>query len=198
MALTYDSVVSYGGLSYDSPVVVSVLVYSPAAVYLAPTGTGPQGTLVPPPTASTPLVGEAMIRDAIKKLMLATNAFDDVWIGSKLDWGKRPNVAKGGSVQPISTQLQQGYDFGETAPAIYRTDIRVGIYVRNEDSELRDAIAQRLLQQVDNATYHVSLASLTVPEMTALKHWSWHEAKDVSPPAREIEAHLFCDWLYGF
>lgn len=195
MPLVYAPDFAYGDLFYGPDLATVEPVYSQDIGFVPPSPSNYAGSVVTSDGPISPTVGEAILRAAVKQLMIDTNLFDDVWIGGKIDWGKRPSVAAGGSVQAISTKIVQGYDSGETALSIYETQMRLGLYVKNENSETRDAIAQRLLQTVSAALYHVSIAGFTVPDTTAVVSWTWNEAKDVSPPTREVEAMLHCDWL---
>ena len=206
MPLTYDATIVYGGLSLDGPITVSVLIYAPAIVYLPPTGTGPQGTLVPPPSVIADYTGEALIRESIRKTLDDLDDFDTVWVGSRLDYAKQRIVPKSASVQAVSTREVKGYDAAPNMVRVFRSQIKISIYVSNVDTEARDATASMLLDTVRKMLDYSSIAGLTCPELTMIESWQWHgdygtqttqTKPDIAPPVREIEAMLCCDWLQG-
>jgi hypothetical protein len=206
MSLTYDTQVTYGSLTYDAAISVSVLEYAPGIVYLPPTGTGPQGTLVPPPSVAANYSGEALIRETIRKTLDDLDDFDFVWVGGRLDYAKQRIVPKSASVQAVSTREVRGYDSGPGNLRIFRSQIKIGIYVSNVDTEVRDATASMLLDAVRKTLDYTCIAGLTCPELTKIESWEWHgdtgakqtpTQPDIAPPVREIEAILSCDWLQG-
>lgn len=207
MPLTYSAPLAYGELTYSAPLTVSVLVFSAPPAYTSPGSTGTTGTLITVPQG-VDYVGEALIRDAIRQTLVDLELFDDVWVGGALDWPKRPQKTKAASVQPAKTHIVQGYDWGPDSPRIYRTELRIGIYVNDQDTETRDALATQFMQVVDKVLSKTSIAGITVPEQT--QFYSWLFAGDehpvtrsvskpfVPPPYREIQGMLTCDWLKDF
>jgi hypothetical protein len=136
---------------------------------------------------------ERDIRNAVHDLLMATHAFDEVWLpGMQSPRGKAASDIRACAIDPKRTTTLSGFDAAEIGAWIYRCQIGLTVVVRNDDEQLRDETAEQLLNLVRNALDGVSLGGITLLEKTWVGDWTWLNPQ---PPERKIQATLTCEYL---
>jgi hypothetical protein len=129
---------------------------------------------------------ERDVRNTIKELLLATGAFSDVWItGLPEDYGQAASSLTAAAIEPVSTRLTSGWDAAPSGGLDYTSELSVSLLARHPDPQLRDELAEQLLDYLINAVNGQSLAGLTIPQHTMITSWQWLTPK---PPERRITA----------
>src|SRR5271163_941344 len=103
------------------------------------------------------------VRNAIVTALVATDAFDAVWItGLPEDYGTGSSQLAAAALEPLSSTQTDDWD-SETAGALRVTSrVAVTLLVRNDDPQLRDEAAELLFDTAANALNGQSLAALTM------------------------------------
>lgn len=136
---------------------------------------------------------ERDIRNTIQTALLASGCFSDVWLsGLPETYGGPASERAAAAIEPVSTNLDTGWD-GPLAGALdYSARLTVTLLARHEDPQLRDELAEQLLNVLHNTVNGQSLAGLTVPGRTLVQSWSW---RPPAPPERRIQATVAFDYL---
>jgi len=129
---------------------------------------------------------DAEIRDTMQELLLATGAFDDVWL-----WGLPENYAGSASemtaaaIIPVGGTQEDLSDSSADGVIEVTSKAKIVILSRNADPILRDKRAEQLLAITADTLNGVSLATLTFPDRTKITTWSYEEP---APPERRVTA----------
>jgi hypothetical protein len=136
---------------------------------------------------------ERDVRNAIKTALVATGAFSDVWLtGLPEDYGHGASELTAAGIDPVSTSLTTGWDAQTAGSLDYTATCTVTLLARLEDAQLRDELAEQLLDILHNAVNGVSLASFTLPGTTMVTSWRWNPP---APPERRISATVSFAYL---
>jgi len=126
------------------------------------------------------------VRNAIQAALIATGAFDGVWIwGLPENFGTGASEAAAAAIEPVSSTQDDRWDSETAGGLIVTSQVRLTLLYRHEDPQLRDEGAELLLDTAANALNGQSLAGLTLPGLTRFTTWSWQNA---TPPERRIAA----------
>jgi hypothetical protein len=129
---------------------------------------------------------ERDVRNAIQESLRATGAFSDVWItGLPEDYGQAASSLTAAAIEPISTRLTSGWDSAPSGGLDYTSELSVSLLARHPDPQLRDELAEQLLDFLINAINGQSLANFTIPQHTMITSWQWLAPR---PPERRITA----------
>jgi hypothetical protein len=131
-------------------------------------------------------VRERDVRIAIRDALLATGAFSDVWLsGLPEDYGGAASDLAVAAIQPSGSSLTTGWDAQTQGALDYTARVNVTILARHEDPQLRDELAEQLLNFLHDAINGQSLAGFTLPAKTMVQSWNWQPP---APPERRIQA----------
>lgn len=132
---------------------------------------------------------ERDMRDAVQAALLATNAFDNVYLsGLPENYGIGSSSARVAVVEPSDWSDDDRFDGGPATGAIRTDTIKITLIARDEDPQLRDEAAELLLEYARNAINGVALVpGFNSPDRTKLARGRWLPAQ---PPERRIEATL--------
>lgn len=133
---------------------------------------------------------ERDIRNHMKELLTATNAFDDVLLGRDAEEYAAAAIGRSCNIAQAETREKPLWDQGDEVEVYCR--IKVTFTGRDEDELLRDDSAERLYNVAQNALNGVSLASLTLPHFTRFESANWQKP---AHPCRQIEAVFGCKYL---
>lgn len=151
---------------------------------------------------------ERDIRNAIRDALVATDAFDAVWLGAPTEGtsafdrlaiidpvgaGIASSAHHAGAIAETG-RLGTGLGWDDRADSLldYTGTAKLTLIARDEDPQIRDEMAEQLLAVLCNAVNgQVLVPGFTIPAKTIVAHWTW---KDASPPERQIEATV----SYGF
>ncbi len=126
------------------------------------------------------------VRDAIQTALLATGAFDGVYLwGAPEVRGANSSLAAIALIEPVSSEQDDPFDSAVTGSLVVTSTVKISLVARNEDPQLRDESAELLLDLAANALNGQSLAGFTLPELTRMASWRW---QNPIPPERTIEA----------
>jgi hypothetical protein len=129
---------------------------------------------------------ERDVRLAIHDALVATGAFTEVRLtGLPEDYGIRASDLTAAAIEPVSTSYTTGWDSQTTGQLDYTAQLGVTLLARAEDPQLRDELAEQLLNSLHNAVNGQSLAGLTLPGKTLVTSWRWEKP---APPERRIQA----------
>lgn len=135
------------------------------------------------------------MRNAIRTALLATNAFDEVWIwGLPEQYGTGASKQAAAAIDPQATAENDLYD--DEGAIEYRCTITITLLYRNEDPQARDEGAELLLNCAQNALNGAALQSLDLPDLISAKTrfngWAWQPAV---APERRIRAVFMATYL---
>jgi hypothetical protein len=109
-----------------------------------------------------------------------------VWLtGLPEDHGQGASSLTAAAIEPLSTRLASGWDAAPAGGLGYRSELAVSLLARHPDPQLRDELAEQLLNLLINAVNGLSLAGLTIPQHTMITAWRWMPSR---PPERRITA----------
>jgi hypothetical protein len=129
---------------------------------------------------------ERDVRVAIQQALLATNAFDDVWLtGLPESYGQGASSLAAAAIEPVSTARATGWDGVPGGQLDYTASLKVTLLARHPDPQLRDELAEQLLDYLCDAVNGRSLADFTMPQFTCVLSWLWLAP---APPERRIAA----------
>ena len=129
---------------------------------------------------------ERDVRSAIRDALVATGAFSDVWLtGLPEGFGQGASSLAAAAIEPLSTRLADGWDAAPGGGLDYTAEITVTLLARHPDPQLRDELAEQLLNFLIDAVNGQSLAALTIPQHTMITSWRWLSPH---PPERRINA----------
>lgn len=129
---------------------------------------------------------ERDVRNAVKDALIATGAFSDVWLtGLPEAFGQGAGELAAAAIEPLATRLATGWDAAPAGGLDYSSELTVTLLARHPDPQLRDELAEQLLDFLINAVNGQSLAGFTIPQQTMIASWRWLPAR---PPERRINA----------
>lgn len=127
------------------------------------------------------------VRNAIQTALVATNAFDGVWL-----WGLPENYGSGASqfaaasIQPMSSRQEDRWDSQTAGGLVITSTVQIMLLYRENDPQLRDEACELLFDTAADALNGTDLvAGFTLPGMTRFRQWTWQEPQ---PPERRIVA----------
>lgn len=137
---------------------------------------------------------ERDIRNAIKAALIATNAFNEVFLtGLPERYGFGADKVAAAVIEPSSTSKQHIWDDAPWGGVTYTCDIVVTLLYRAIDPQLRDEAVERLLDMAVNAIAGQALVpGLTIPAKTEIVTWRWEKAVH---PERRITATFQVGYL---
>ncbi len=139
---------------------------------------------------------ERDVRNAIQASLLATGAFSDVWLsGLPEEYGHGASNLTAAAIEPIATHQSGGWDSSPAGGLELRADLAVTLLARHPDPQLRDELAEQLLNYLINAVNGKSLADFTVPQCTLVTSWKWQSPK---APERRITATVAFTYLVAW
>jgi hypothetical protein len=140
----------------------------------------------PQPAISAIIMRDRDIRNAINDALVATDVFDlgGVWItGSPEDSGSGTSIKAAAAIEPGSGSVDDEWDSQGWGGVLVNGQVKLTLYYRDDDAQLRDEGAELLLYTANNALNGQSLARLTLPAKTRFSTWTWATP---APPERQI------------
>jgi hypothetical protein len=129
---------------------------------------------------------ERDVRIAIRDALVETGAFSDVWLsGLPENYGGAASDLTAAAIEPASTTLTTGWDTQLAGGLDYTARLHVTLLARHDDPQLRDDLAEQLLNTLHDAINGQSLAGYTLPGKTYVQSWTWQPP---APPERRIQA----------
>jgi hypothetical protein len=136
---------------------------------------------------------ERDVRNAIKTALWATGVFDDIWLtGLPEDYGRGASQLRAAAIEPAATALATGWDAPIAGGLDFKAQCIVTLLARHEDPQLRDELAEQLLDTLHNAVNGQSLAGFTLPVKTLVTSWLWQPPL---APERRITATVSFAYL---
>lgn len=136
---------------------------------------------------------ERDVRNAIQAALVATDAFSDVWItGLPEKYGQGGSDLTAAAIEPVGTSFTTGWDSALAGGLDYTATCTVTLLARHPDPQLRDELAEQLLDYLHNAINGQSLAGFTLPQKTFVTEWRWQPA---AAPERRIAATVSFAYL---
>jgi hypothetical protein len=126
------------------------------------------------------------VRNAIQTTLVATGAFDGVWIWGMPDsFGTGSTQLAAAAIEPVSSTQSDRWDSQDTGGLIVMSRVAITFLYRHDDPQIRDEGAELLVNIAGNAINGQSLAGLTLPGLTRIDSWTWAPP---TPPERRIKA----------
>jgi len=134
------------------------------------------------------------IRNAIHDALVATQAFDGVWIwGLPEDYGSGASQLAAAAIEPDSSTQEDRWDAPALGELIVTTTVTITLLARNDDPQLRDEAVELLLDTAANALNGQNFAAfnavdgtpITMPGLTRFRSWKWLPA---AAPERRIRS----------
>jgi hypothetical protein len=123
------------------------------------------------------------VRNAIHDCLLATGAFDGVWIwGLPEDYGAGASQLAAAAIEPESSVQDDRWDSPPRGGLVVTSRVTITFLQRNDDPQTRDEAAELLLDSAADALNGQSLAGLTLPGLTRFTSWRWE--KPLAPERR--------------
>jgi hypothetical protein len=136
---------------------------------------------------------ERDVRNALKEAMVATGAFSEVLLtGLPEQYAGAASDLTLAIIEPGSSSLTIGWDAQLGGGLDYTARLNVTLLARHDDPQLRDELAEALLNTLHNAANGQSLAGITLPAKTLVQSWNWLPA---APPERRIAAVVTISYL---
>jgi hypothetical protein len=136
---------------------------------------------------------ERDVRAAIQVALMKTGAFSDVWLtGLPEDYGHGVSDLTAAAIEPVATSFTTGWDAQPGGGLDYTASLTVTLLARYPDPQLRDELAEQLLNHLADAINGQSLAGFTLPGKTMVTGWKWLQP---SPPERRIAATVSFAYL---
>jgi hypothetical protein len=133
------------------------------------------------------------VRNAIKDRLVATGAFDGVWIwGPPEDYGTAASSLAAVSIEPESGSQEDRWDAGPNIGLEVTGRVMLTFCSRNEDPQVRDEAAEQLLYTAADVLQGQCLAGITVGDKTRFSTWKWQAA---TAPERRITAAFTYTYL---
>jgi hypothetical protein len=133
------------------------------------------------------------VRNAIQDALVATGAFDGVWIwGLPEDYGTGSSQLAAAAIEPESSQQDDRFDGGGETAMVVSSSVTITLLFRHDDPQLRDEGAELLFDTAANALNGQSLAGLTLPDLTRFGSWKWQTP---TPPERRIKASFSYQYI---
>ena len=124
------------------------------------------------------------VRNAIQLLLLSTNVFDAVWLGVLPEGASEAasNLCSA-AIEPDRSAFTPAWDSGVVSGVVVTSRVQLTFSARHSDPQLRDELAELLLNTAGNALNGEQLGGLVMPQMTRFLSWEWQTP---SPPERRI------------
>lgn len=137
---------------------------------------------------------ERDVRLALQAALVATGAFSEVWVtGLPEDYGRGASDLTAAAIEPVATRFTAGWDSVPAGMVDLTATLRVTLLARHPDPQLRDELAEQLLDVLANAANGQALvAGFTVPQKTVVTDWTW---LDAAAPERRIRATVSYSYL---
>ena len=136
---------------------------------------------------------ERDVRNAIVNSLQQTGAFSEVAItGVPEQFGYGASDFTAASIEPIQTTFATGWDAAPSGSLDYNATCNVTLVARHQDAQLRDELAEQLLDYLCNVVNGRSIAGLTLPQKTMVTGWTWVAAQH---PERRITASVNFTYL---
>jgi hypothetical protein len=129
-------------------------------------------------------VRERDVRNAIQSALVATGAFDSVFVwGLPEDYGSAASSAALAFIEPESSTQEDRWDGASGSGLLITSRVTITLIYRANDPQLRDEAAELLFDNAANALNGQGLAGLTLPQLTRFVSWRWERP---DPPERRI------------
>jgi hypothetical protein len=126
------------------------------------------------------------IRNAIRSLLLDTDAFDTVWLTGTPDRASTPSSSQClAIIEPESSEFTPTWDSALLGGVIVTSKVTISIVVRHPDPQTRDELAEQLFNIAGDTLNGQPLGGFVNPQMTRFVAGIWHKA---IPPEREISS----------
>jgi hypothetical protein len=126
------------------------------------------------------------IRNAIQTALVATGAFDGVWIsGLPENYGTGSSQIAAAAIEPLYSREDDRWDSQTTGGIIIASRLMITLLYRHDDPQVRDETVEMLLNTAAAALNGQSLTGLTICEFTKFTSWTW---ENPTPPERRIKA----------
>jgi hypothetical protein len=125
------------------------------------------------------------VRNAIQAALLATDAFDGVWIwGLPEDYGTASSQGAAAAITPMNSRQEDIWDAAATGGLIITSRIAITLLYRHPDPQIRDEGAELLLDMAANALNGQGLGGLIFPQTAHITAWDWQPP---AAPERRIQ-----------
>jgi hypothetical protein len=139
---------------------------------------------------------ERDVRNAIQASLVATGGFSDVWLsGLPENHGHGASSLTSAAIEPVGSRQSGGWDAVPAGALEFRAELAVTLLARHPDPQLRDELAEQLLDYLINAVNGKSLAGFTIPQCTTVASWRWLAPK---APERRIAATVAFTYLVAW
>lgn len=137
---------------------------------------------------------ERDVRTALQAALIATELFGDVWLtGLPEDYGQGASELAAAAIEPASTSYTTGWDAAPGGGLDYTAQLTVTLLARHPDPQLRDELAEQLLDALANAANGQPLVpGFTFAQKTLVTGWRWLPA---AHPERRIAATVSYAYL---
>jgi hypothetical protein len=123
------------------------------------------------------------VRNAIRDALIATGAFDGVWIwGLPEDHGIGASQLAAAAIEPESSTQEDHWDSAPGGGLIITSRVTLTFLQRNDEPQLRDEAVECLFNSAANALNGQSFGGLTLPQLSRFLLWRWE--KPVAPERR--------------
>lgn len=126
------------------------------------------------------------VRNAIQAALVETGAFDSVWVwGLPEDYGCGASSLAAAAIEPLSSDQTDRWDDASQGSLLVTSLVTITLLYRHEDPQLRDEAVELLFDTAADALNGLSLAGLTLPNLTRFVSWRWEKP---AAPERRISA----------
>ena len=139
---------------------------------------------------------ERDIRNEIHDVLEATGAFDGVYLtGLPEDRGEASSESRAVAIEPAETVQSDHWD-DVRGDLLLTCRVNLTVLARHDDPQIRDEMAEMLVNIAANVLNGQSLSGATLVGQTRFKSWSWEKPK---APERRITVvleyqYLVSDW----
>ncbi len=124
------------------------------------------------------------VRNAIQALLVNTNVFDAVSLTALAVSGSEASSTRcGASIEPDSSEVTPTWDSAVSGAVIVTSRLHIRFSARHSDPQLRDELAELLVNTASNTLNGQQLNGLCIPQMTRFLSWAWQPP---CPPERII------------
>jgi hypothetical protein len=125
------------------------------------------------------------VRNAIQAALMATSAFDAVWIwGLPENYGSAASQMTAAAIEPQSSSQDDKWDSQTSGGLVVTSRVGITFLYRADDPQVRDEGVELLLDTAANALNGTDLIpGFTIPAWTRFRSWTWQEPQ---PPERRI------------
>ena len=126
------------------------------------------------------------VRNAVRAVLMATNAFDGVWIwGLPEDYGTGSSEGAAAAITPMSSRQEDLWDAAATGGLVITSRLALTLLYRHPDPQIRDEGAELLLDVAANALNGNSLNGLIFTQTARITGCDWQPP---TAPERRIQA----------